>query len=72
MKTCVVLDSNGWRCRKRVTAQGAYHGDSELYDGFNGKPTWVKIGVCREHAEALDFVPRRQKPKRGKPARRTA
>ena len=46
---CQVLDDNGDQCRNKALYPEKYFGDSELYDSFNEKPTWVKIEVCKKH-----------------------
>lgn len=47
--TCQALDSDAKRCHKRARWRDAYHGDSQLYNYFNGKPTWVLVKLCDDH-----------------------
>ena len=51
---CVVLDRNGRRCPRSSTTATTYHGEHELYDCFNGKPTWIVAVVCEKHAREIE------------------
>jgi hypothetical protein len=46
---CCALDMNGKRCRRIAVALEQYHGDSELYGSFKGRPPWVEVAFCIEH-----------------------
>ena len=46
---CQVLDGDGKRCLKVSAGWEKYHGDHELYNGFNGRPVWVTVRMCKDH-----------------------
>lgn len=50
---CGVLDQDGRRCRRTSVTGVEYHGNPELYDYFNKRPTWAVILVCRKHADEV-------------------
>ena len=45
---CASMDADGKQCDRIVVDFIEYFGDGELYNIFNDKPRWVKIGVCKE------------------------
>ena len=48
---CQALDSKGNQCKSQKTKTKEYHGDNEIYDGFNDQPTWVKVWLCKKHSK---------------------
>lgn len=48
MIQCCALDQDGNQCPRPARSYIRYHGDSELYSGFNRHPTWVQIAMCEE------------------------
>ena len=50
---CCHLDGGGKRCKKRALYSFKYHGDSELYNTFNGRPNWVVVHFCEEHSKEM-------------------
>jgi len=50
-KRCQALDINGKQCRKAAAKAENYHGNGEIYNCFNNRPTWVRVNFCREHLE---------------------
>lgn len=46
---CRAIDMHGRRCRNIAVMVANYHGDHELYDGFDDKPGWVKVELCKKH-----------------------
>lgn len=49
---CSALHLDGTRCKKSAIATEDYHGDNEIYDYSNGRPTWVRVYFCRVHTTA--------------------
>jgi hypothetical protein len=53
LDTCAALDSSGRKCPKPAAGNFNYHGEPEIYDGFDGRPTWVRVRLCEKHAENM-------------------
>ena len=51
---CDCLDEDGKQCKNKSIKRYNYHGDNEIYDYFNGKPSWVQINVCKKHKRIFD------------------
>lgn len=51
MNRCVALDINGKQCRRTAIGLYSYHGESELYGGWDevGEPSWVVAAFCEKH-----------------------
>lgn len=45
-RRCQVLNGEGKQCRRIGVQAENYHGNNELYNYFNGKPTWMRVWVC--------------------------
>ena len=56
---CQVLDQDEKRCLKVSAGWVHYHGDSEIYSSFDGKPGWVTVRMCKVHLETLGDKSRR-------------
>ena len=48
---CAALDDKGKRCRKSGTRKEKYHGDGECYPMSSGRPQWVQVQFCEDHAD---------------------
>ena len=49
-ETCIALDDQGQRCRRRATRIEQYHGANDLYGYFNPPwPSWVRAALCDKH-----------------------
>lgn len=50
---CQALGDNGEKCKREATNSHNYHGTSQLYDEFNGRPTWARIRFCDKHGKDM-------------------
>lgn len=50
---CQAMDPHGKKCRNEAVASHNYHGSHEIYDYFDGRPTWVRIRLCRKHNDLM-------------------
>ena len=48
---CNALDDRAKRCKKKGTVKEHYHGDNECYPIASGRPQWVTVLFCEDHAD---------------------
>lgn len=47
---CQALSGDAILCGKKTNVRISYFGDNEMYYYGSGKPSWVLVYLCHEHA----------------------